>query len=171
MACNRIRGKSSRTRSCCAAAWLGERHNENAGISRVMRSERAAVVWRCGRGRAPKPSRLRFHAQGSNFVRNQLARTRYFSGASQLGVACEPGGCGAEKRVHPRRRGRVVTGDAIPYAGAVLLGFGRPNDLHVLLLALARRAANSASTSSLIRPWPACMEARAASTFWRRNAS
>src|SRR5579859_588486 len=55
----------------------------------------------------------------------------------------------AEELVHPRGRIRTPSGDVVPNVEAILMRFGRPNDLHASPAALRRRAAKPASTSSL----------------------
>src|SRR5260221_298087 len=86
-------------------------------------------------------------------------------------VLDQAGGRVAENLIHPGRRARIVGCDVVPHIGTVLLRFGRPNNPHAWLATLARRAANSASTSSFDRPNPARIEARPASTLRRRNSS
>ncbi len=122
-------------------------------------------------GKYPNHLAFDFIHEAVIFVRDQLARAWYLSWASHLGKVGEPSSRGAEKRIHPRRRVRVVSSDGVPNAGAILLGFRRPNDSHASLATPARRAANKASTSSSGRPRPARIEVRATSTFCRRNAS
>src|SRR4030065_2943977 len=83
----------------------------------------------------------------------------------------QPGSRIAEKLIHPGGGSRVVGRDVVPHVGAILLRLWRPNDPHAWLITLARRAANSASISSFGRPRPARIDARPASTLWRRKSS
>ncbi len=68
-------------------------------------------------------------------------------------------------------RERILFGDELPYIFAIFLRLRCPNDLHEDLGMRARRTAKAASTSSFVAPFPARMEARPASTFWRRKLS
>ena len=98
------------------------------------------------------------------FVRYQLAGPGILSRLAHHGVLDQPGGRVAENLIYPGRRAWIVGCDVVPHIGAVLLRFGRPNNPHAWFGTLARRAANSASTSSFDRPNPARIEARPAST-------
>lgn len=103
-------------------------------------------------------------------VRRKLARAGHLAfmpqprkfGQSRHGFAKQP--------VHAKRSIAITGFEIIPDRRPILFGFGRPQDLHALSLIPALRAANSASTASLVRPRPSSTDARAASTLLRRKA-
>jgi hypothetical protein len=78
----------------------------------------------------------------------------------------------AEQPIHSYRSGRIAGFEIVPDRGSVLLGFRRPDDIHVRSVVIrARRAAKSASTASLERRLPSCTETRTTSTLRRRKAA
>ena len=105
------------------------------------------------------------------FVRDQFAGARNLAGSAELWVVSKPGRRVTEKLVQSRGRPKVIGCDVQPDVVAILFRFGRPNDFHGASVALARRAANLASTSSLERPIPARMDTLPASTLLARKAS
>ena len=83
-------------------------------------------------------------------VGNQLAGSLNRSRPAQLRMRDQPGGGIAEKFVHAGSGSRVIGRYVVPNVNAILQGLRRPNKPHAWLATLARRAANRASTSSLV---------------------
>ena len=126
---------------------------------------------RMHKGQQPNCLLPDFVHQPITLMRNQFAGANNFAGPPQFGMFGEPCGGLAEKLVNPRCGTRVVGGNIVPDVSAVLLRLRCPNDSQTGPATEARRAANSASTASLVRPVPALIEIRAASTLLRKNES
>ena len=77
----------------------------------------------------------------------------------------------AEQLIHPRGCVGVAQFDIVPDVDAILLGLRRPDNPHAYCADRLRRAAKSASTSSLERPCPLRAAVRAVSTLACRNVS
>lgn len=113
----------------------------------------------------------KFIDQAVVFVRKKLARPWDEARFPEFRMGGQSFGRLAEQRIHACSSTGVPLDEVVPNCETVLHGLGRPPNPHRPLSARARRAANSASTSSFERPRPARTEARAVSTFWCKNAS
>jgi hypothetical protein len=109
--------------------------------------------------------------QAVAFMHHDFTGARNAPGAPILWMIGKPGSGLAEQIVHLDGGMRAVDSDVIEDLGAVGFCLGRPADAHdsvTFLAAVARRAANVASTSSFERPRPARIDARPASTLRRK---
>src|SRR5258706_11895653 len=132
---------------------------------------RRPLASRMGNSEHPDHFAVDLVDQPVTLMRDQFARSGYLPAAAAHRKVAQGLRRIAEKLVQPRGGVRIVGRDEVPDIGAVLLRLRCPDDPHAWRATLARRAAKSASTSSLDRPRPARIEERDASTLVRKKAS
>lgn len=138
---------------------------------RLAAAQRRPLPCGVNQGQHPHGVAFNFIDEPVAFMWHQLAGAGNLAGVAEFGMVGQPGCGGAEQSIHARRCARAVRCDVAPNLVAVLLRFRCPDDFHAFPPAPARRAANLASTSSLLRPTPARIDALPASTLLARKAS
>lgn len=158
------------TQPIAASGWL-RRMGEARALGMHIKKEPAAIGGRHGPAPESRACRRPIHNQAIIAMRSQ------FAGAGDVALVAdhrkvgEAGDVIAEEPIQSRCGVRISLCDISPDFGPVLLGLRCPDDPHAYYVDRLRRAAKSASTSSLGRPRPARTEDRAASTLSCRKAS